>query len=318
MWLGGARIRSVPMRQQIPPLPGLHAFEAAARLGSFAAAAAELHLSPAAVSQRIRSLEGYLGVALFERLPRGVRLTDMGRAYLPTVRDLFDELSLATTGLFGSTSRQRLTVRVQISYAATWLMPRLPDFCATVPHVDLRIVCAIWADTLPPDEVDLEIRQGNGSWAGLTSELLHEDNAAVVCGHEHLRRYGPIRDTDDLAARPRVHILGYDDLWHRLFPGLPESEVRAQRPGSVITLDTSIAATELAAAGLHCALVPERFARAAVRAGRLALAHHELVPMRQAHYLLRSETTPQLSPAARAFAQWLIRKDIEDTPLGAT
>ncbi|MDT7686282.1 MAG: LysR family transcriptional regulator, glycine cleavage system transcriptional activator [Pseudonocardiales bacterium] len=260
------------MRQQIPPLPGLHAFEAAARLGSFAAAAAELHLSPAAVSQRIRSLEGYLGVALFERLPRGVRLTDMGLAYLPTVRDLFDELSLATTGLFGSTSRQRLTVRVQISYAATWLIPRLPDFCATVPHIDLRIVCAIWADTLPPDEVDLEIRQGNGSWAGLTSELLHEDNAAVVCGHEHLRRYGPIRDTDDIAARPRAHILGYDDLWHRLFPRpARERSARAtarqcDHPGHVHRGDRTRRRRPALRPGAR-ALRPGRGARRTTRAG---------------------------------------------------
>ncbi|MER5431850.1 LysR substrate-binding domain-containing protein [Streptomyces sp. NPDC002588] len=304
------------MRQQIPPLPGLHAFEAAARLGSFAAAADELHLSPAAVSQRIRSLENWLGVALFERRARSVELTEMGVAYVSTVRDLFDELSLTTAGLFGSTSRRRLTVRVQVSYATTWLMPRLQDFCESVPHVDLRVVCSIWADALPPDEVDLEIRQGNGSWAGFTAELLHEDKAALVCSPRHLERYGPVLSADDLVARPRVHVLGYDDMWPRLFRDLPADDERAEHTGGVITVDTSIAATEFAAAGLHCALVPERFARAAVRGGRLVLAHHRLAPMRQAHYLLRSEDTPQLSPEARAFTQWLIRKDIEDGPLG--
>ena len=80
---------------------GLHAYEAAARHGSFVAAAAELHLSPAAVSQRVRNLEAHLGVQLFERLPRSVQLTEMGRAYLPAVRDIFDDLSAATSGLFG-------------------------------------------------------------------------------------------------------------------------------------------------------------------------------------------------------------------------
>ncbi|MGW0711442.1 hypothetical protein ACWD4G_36745 [Streptomyces sp. NPDC002643] len=84
-----------------------------------------------------------------------------------------------------------------------------------------------------------------------------------------------------------------------------------------IGLIVTVVATVLAAAGLHCALVPERFARATVRSGRLALAHNRLVPMRQAHYLLRSEDTPQLFPEARAFTQWLIQKDIEDGPLGS-
>lgn len=297
------------MRPALPPLPGLHAFEATARLGSFVAAADELHLSPATVSQRVRSLEKHFGIALFERLPRSVLLTEMGQAYLPTVRDLFDDLSVATTGLFGAARHQQLTVRVQVSYAVTWLMPRLHDFCAAFPHIDVRIVCAIWADALPPDEVDLEIRHGDGNWPGFTADLLHEDHAAVVCSPRHLERHGPIRTRDDLEDRPRVRVLGYDDLWQRLFPHTSGPQ---EPPGNSITLDTAIAATEFAAAGTHCALVPERFARAAVRDGRLCLAHDQLIPMRQSHYLLRNEHTPQLTPEARTFAQWLIRQDIHD------
>lgn len=99
------------MRDPLPPLPGVQAFEAAARLGSFAAAASELHLSPAAVSQRIRSLETHLGVPLFERLARSVELTELGRAYLPAVRESLDDLAAATVGLFAPARREQLTVR---------------------------------------------------------------------------------------------------------------------------------------------------------------------------------------------------------------
>ncbi len=299
------------MRQTVPPLPGLLAYEAVARLGSFVSAADELHLSPSAVSQRVRSLEAYLGIALFERLPRSVRLTEMGQAYLPSVRETFDDLAAATTGLFGSTSRQRLTVRVPVSYATTWLVPRLQDFCDAYPHIDLRIIGAIWADALPPHEVDLEIRQGGGRWPGFVAELLHDDRAVVVASPEHVDRYGPIADTDGLAGRPRVHVLGYDDLWLRLFPASGGQQPAA---GSSITVDTAIAATEFAASGLYCALVPERFARAAVRGGRLVVAHDRMVPMRQAHYLLRPRDAPELSSQARTFVQWLVRQDIDDTP----
>ena len=153
----------------IPPLLGLHAYEAAARHLSFAAAAAEMHLSASAVSQRVRTLETHLGVQLFERLPRSLRLTPLGEAYLPAVRDVFLELSAATTDLFETTDRASLTVRVQIAYATTWLAPRLPDFCASFPHIDLKLVSAIWADALPPSEIDLEIRQGNGAWPGCSN-----------------------------------------------------------------------------------------------------------------------------------------------------
>ncbi len=290
------------MRAKIPPLTTLHAYEAAARLGSFAAAAQELHLSPSAVSHRVRSLEAHLGVALFERLPRSVRLTEMGRAYLPAVRTAFEDLSVATMGLFGSSSRRTLTVRVQISYASTWLAPRLPRFCDDHPHIDLRVFSAIWADVLPPEEADLEIRQGAGHWPGFSAELLHEDHAVTICGPGHTQRYGPVGSVGDLASRPRVHVLGLEDLWLRLFQqaGVTEEPV-AER----VTLDTSVAAIEFAAAGDHCAIVPERFARHALAAGRVMRACDILVKMRQAHYVLRAQTGRSPTPEALSFIRWL-------------
>ncbi len=297
------------MRHTIPPLSTLRAYEAAARLGSFAAAAHELHLSQSAISQRIRALEAHLGVALFERHARSVRLTEMGRAYLPAVQSAFEDLSVATMGLFGSANRNRLTVRVQISYATTWLAPRLQDFCDEHPHVDLRIVSAIWADALPPDEVDLDIRQGAGQWPGLSAELLHDDHAVAVHGPSYTQRHGPVRSVDDLAARPRVHVLGLEDLWPRLFQQAGVTELPA---GGRVTLDTSVAALEFAAAGDHCAIVPERFARDALAHGRVTRACDTLVEMRQSHYVLRAHARRPPAPEALAFIRWLRDLDADE------
>lgn len=309
----GRRVASRYVRTPLPPLPGLLAYEATARLGSIAAAADELGLSASAVSQRIRVLETRLGIALFERQARSIRLTPMGQAYLPTVRGAFDDLSAGTTGLFGQgAGRGRLTVRAQVSYAMTWLVPRLPAFHDDYPHIDLRVVTAIWANEVPPHEVDLEIRHGNGRWTGFTADLLHEDQAVVVGSPAHLETYGPLTGPADLEQRPRVHVIGYDDLWQRLFPHTPPPSRGAE---ATITLDTTVAATQFAAAGLHCALVPERFARAAVREGRLVMLHDRLVPLRQSHYLLQREGEAHMTPEGRTFVQWLIRQDIEDPPL---
>ncbi len=290
------------MRHTIPPLTTLHAYEAAARLGSFAAAATELHLSQSAVSQRVRALEAHLGVALFERLPRSVRLTEMGRAYLPAVQSAFEDLSVATMGLFGSANRNRLTVRVQISYASTWLAPRLQNFCDDHPHIDLRIVSAIWADALPPDEVDLDIRQGAGQWPGFSAEMLHEDHAVAIHGPSHTLRYGPVDRVEDLVTRPRVHVLGFEDLWRRLFQ---QADVEESPDAERVTLDTSVAALEFVAAGDHCAIVPERFAQDALAAGRVARACDTRVEMRQSHYVLRAHTGRPPMPEALAFIKWL-------------
>lgn len=300
------------MDTSVPPLLGLHAFEAASRHLSFAAAAEEMHLSASAVSQRVRVLEAHLGTRLFERLPRSVRLTEAGEAYLPAVRDMFEDLAAVTNGLFGGNSQARLTVRVQVAYAVTWLGPRLPDFRAASPHVDVQLVSAIWADALPPSQVDLEIRQGNGSWPGFVATRLHEDTAVAVCGPEYLRRHGaPVR-VEDLALHPRVHVLGFDDVWRGFFPGHAAS---GAAPPRALTVDTAVAALEIVAGSDYWAIVPELFARRAVRAGRVLVAHDVAVPMRQDHYLLRRDDSSRPSGEALRFVRWLREQDRQDPPL---
>jgi len=300
------------MDSPIPPLLGLHAYEAAARHLSFAAAAAEMHLSASAISQRVRTLEAHLGVRLFERLPRSLALTEMGEAYLPAVRDMFEDLSAATSGLFGGSRQASLTVRTQIAYATTWLAPRLPDFCASFPHIDVQLVSAIWADALPPSDIDLEIRQGNGSWPGFVSTKVHDDTAIAICGPQYLERYGPATRVEDLVAHGRVHVLGFDDLWRRFFP---TEDAFPAAPPRVLTVDTSIAAVEVVASSDYWAIVPERFARRAVHAGHVFVAHGAAVPMRQNHYLLRRDDASPLSGEASAFIRWLRAQDRLDPPL---
>ena len=296
----------------IPPLLGLHAYEAAARHLSFAAAATELHLSASAVSQRVRTLEAHLGVQLFERLPRSLRLTPVGEAYLPAVRDIFQDLSAATSGLFETTDRASLTVRVQISYATTWLAPRLPDFSASFPHIDLTLVSAIWADALPPSEIDLEIRQGTGAWPGFVSTKLHDDTAVAVYGPHFLEAHGPVDSVGDLLPHGRVHLLGFEDLWRRVMPG--EDPFR-EAPPRVLTVDTSLAALEVVAASPFWAFLPERFVRRAVRAGHVHIAGDASVRMRQDHYVLRRDDTARLSGEASAFLRWLRAQDLLDPPV---
>lgn len=298
------------MTSAVPPLLGLHAFEAAARHGSFVAAGEELHLSPAAISQRVRALERHLGFDLFERLPRSVALTELGRAYLPSVREAFNDLAAATVGLFGSPDRAQLTLRVQISYAVTWLVPRLRLFQDSFGHVGVRILSAIWTDTLPPDEVDLEIRQGTGSWPGFHAEKLHDDTAVAVCGSHLLEHHGPFADLEELQALPRVQVLGFDDVVQRFLPGETPPTV-----AQAMVVDTSIAALEMVAAGSFWTIVPERFARPAVRAGRVSVALDVAVPMRQAHYLLHRSDSSRRSAEAAAFAAWLRAQDALDPPL---
>src|ERR1700676_5243341 len=119
----------------LPTLTWLRAFEAAARTSSFAAAAAELNLTSGAISYQIRALEAHLGFSLFERLPRGVKLTAMGAGYLPPVRKAFEELADSTVGLFSGSGRLQISVNAPVALAALWLAPKLPEFSSAHPPI---------------------------------------------------------------------------------------------------------------------------------------------------------------------------------------
>ena len=194
-----ARARVAWCVNPLPPLPGVQAFEAAARLGSFAAAAAELHLSPAAVSQRIRSLETHLGVPLFERLARSVELTELGRAYLPSVRESLDDLAAATGGLFAPARREQLTVRHPGVVRDDLARPAPAPVPSRATRDRPASVCSVWSEALTPGEVDLDIHQGRGAWPGVHARLLHHDDAVVVHGPAPPRPLGP----DPRRRRPR-------------------------------------------------------------------------------------------------------------------
>jgi LysR family glycine cleavage system transcriptional activator len=287
------------MRTPIPSLIDLEAFEAAARHGSFVAAATELHLTASAISHRVRSLERQLGVVLFVRHARRIELTDHGRTYMPAVRRAFDELATSTSGLFGFVRpTRRLTVRMPISFAVTVVAPRLHQF-------ELRLVSAIWADSLAAEDVDLDVRFGAGAWPGHQAELLHHETATVVWSPEFAGRVGlpsvaAPSDLAVLAGHPRVHVLGIENLWFELL-----GPVAAGLSSSDLTVDTSLAAIELAGTGTCSAMVLSRFVARQVADGRLCTVPDACLPMAQAHYLVQPSSRTERSEEATAFADWL-------------
>src|SRR5580700_10455299 len=129
----------------------------------------------------LRALEAHLGFALFERRPRGVKLTPMGVAYLPPVRKAFEELADSTVGLFGGSERVQITVHAPVSLAALWLAPRLPAFSSVNPSIDVRLSSVIWDNAVADEATDLEIRYGAGHWHGYRSEHLLNQNILAVC-----------------------------------------------------------------------------------------------------------------------------------------
>lgn len=289
------------MAHPLPPLVWIRSFEAAARHLGFAAAAVELNLTPAAVSQHIRALEGQFGFALFERLPRGVALTPMGAAYLPSVRQALDDLAIATVGLFGAGQRSRLTVRCVFSFAALRLAPRLPEFQRANPGVSLRLLTSVWSDGEPGGDLDVDIRYGDASREPGALRLA----AAVsvpVCPPGADFRAGAAAGLRAALAGGAVHVMGCENLWTRLARSLgwPDGTVPA---GAAV--DSSVAALEMVAAGSACAIIERDLAAGHIAAGRvsappgLELAHEET------HYAALPRRARPPSPAALRFLGWL-------------
>jgi LysR family glycine cleavage system transcriptional activator len=163
------------MTDRLPPLTALRAFDAAARHMSFARAADELHVTPAALSFQIKSLEQHLGAPLFHRLNRAVALTDAGKALAPGVSDGFQTLAAAWRAAERTQDNQTLTVTAGPAFTAKWLAPRLYEFAQAHPEVELRFSASLKLMDFGRDAIDVAIRFGRGTDEGLYSVPLAEE-----------------------------------------------------------------------------------------------------------------------------------------------
>lgn len=285
----------------LPHPTWLRTFEAAARLSSFSAAADELGLTPAAVSQQMRLLEQRLNTTLFVRLPRGVALTEIGKAYSQPVHKSLADLRVATSGLFGEAKRQQIKVRVAVSCAALVIAPRLHEFLEAHPHIDVEMSTFVWANRFQGQLSDIDIRFGYGDWSdGHVTHLGHEF-AIPVCHPEYLRSFGSNPTLDELAARHIVTIQGSETDWPQMFEqlGLPAPVFSRES-----RFDSSILALQAVSAGSGVTIVLESFARAFIDQGILVAPVSEKVAIRPAHFLVERSGAEKRDEIS-AFAEWV-------------
>ena len=168
------------MTRHAPSLNRLRAFESAARLGSFAAAATELHVTPAAVSQKVQLLEGDLGFKLFRRHANNLELTDQGRAYQPGLHDAFEAIARLTDQVRAMRAGPVLTVGVAPTLALHWLIPRLPHFNKLHADTEVRIATGGLMNPMR-DDWTCTVRRGEGNWPGYEAIELFPSTLVAVC-----------------------------------------------------------------------------------------------------------------------------------------
>jgi LysR family glycine cleavage system transcriptional activator len=227
----------------------------------------------------------------------------MGRAYLAPVRKAFDELSASTTGLFGPVGETALHLRVPVSFAVLWLAQRLPQFCRSYPNIRVRLHSAIWADAMPADKIDIDIRYGHGNWAGFRSELIFR-NPSIPVSPMTSRVSCPA----DIKEENVILIMGLEDYWLRLFQ---QTGLSMPAHRHVITVDTSLAALELVAAGLGHTIVQRCFAEPLIAAGRVRQSFEINLAQDNAHYFLFREDEKTLKPEVRLFRDWIMEQAVD-------
>jgi LysR family glycine cleavage system transcriptional activator len=254
------------MKRSLPPLNALRAFEAVGRRGSFKDAAAELHVTPGAVSQQVRALEAWLGSALFERHNRHVKPTLAAQAYLREIGPLFAQLARATAGFDSPESISRtLSVNAPATFTLRWLVPRLAGFRAAHPGVDLSIETSnAPLDSLKEDH-DLVIRGGPDTFYGYSMQPFLTEQRLPVCSPE-LLRHTPLRTPRDLRRHTLLHTSSLPRLWP---DWLASARVPALRPVAALTFDHFYLTLQAAVDGIGIAMGPTALIAGDLASGRL-------------------------------------------------
>jgi LysR family glycine cleavage system transcriptional activator len=247
---------------ELPPLNSLRAFDAAGRRLSFRSAADELGVTQGAVAQHVRQLEAHLDVVLFERVPKGLAFTPVGRSYHNRITGVFADLRAATAELKPEPSK--IVISVTPTFAAKWLIPNLPDFTAAHPDIDLRIMATEKVSSFHSDGIDLAVRQGSPPFgASLDVTLLFRQSLIAVAAPKFGGMGGTPLDPDKLASMPKIH--DTHDQWPSYLAHLG---VQDQSPRHLRLSQTSLA-VDAAIAGQGLALVSRFLVAHDLEAGRL-------------------------------------------------
>jgi LysR family glycine cleavage system transcriptional activator/LysR family transcriptional regulator of beta-lactamase len=284
--------------RHLPSLNGLRAFEAAARHGSFTAAAHELNVTQAAVSRAVRLLEERLGFPLFRRHANGLELTDQGRAFQPGLTDAFNTIARLTDHVAAMRSGSVLTIGVAPAFALLWLIPRLADFNRIHPEVEVRMATGGLMNPLR-DDWTCTVRRGLGDWPGYTAEKLFPATLVPACTPTVAASLQHPRDLRDATLIVVSHLRSQWTLWFEA-AGLcapVQSAAEASFESSTMAMQAV-----LDGVGITVAQLP--YVSDALAAGRLVTPFR--IPARgQEAWYLAYRTIRQDDPALLAFRSWL-------------
>ena len=304
---GYANLRNMrTLKRSLPHPNALVAFEATARHLSITRAADELALTQAAVSRKIKGLEEDLGVALFRRLHRALRLTAEGERLHAAVGASLWRIAETAEALREQGAPAQVSLQTTIAFAAFWLMPRLPEFRAAYPEVSVRLSASDEQADLAAEGLDAAVRFGAGRWPGLAGRRLMAEEVFPVCSPGYLARNPELRTPEDLYAHTLLHLdVSYRDWmdWGDWFRGLDLAAPAIKRG---LRFNTYIILVQAATAGEGVALGWRRLVQDMLRGGSLVQPLAASRAAGGAYHLVWPEATGP-TPETRCFLDWIQR-----------
>ena len=231
------------------PLRSISIFHAVARSASITKAAQELGVTPSAVSQQIHVLEGYLGTALLTKAGRRIKLTEAGERYFTVISERVEQIVDATERLRGHHAVMVLSVRASPSFASKWLLPRLQKFLTQRPQLEVRIDGTNEVTDFAYEDVDVEIRHGEGNWPGLYVEAIAREQFLPVCAPSY--GMGASLAVSDIIDHKLIHSVKSQVQWEGW---LDSAGVKRDKRWRRLLFDRSHMAIDAAVAGMGIAL----------------------------------------------------------------
>lgn len=286
----------------LPHLTFLRSFEAAARHLSFTAASEELNCTQSAVSNHVRSLEEFIGRPLFVRHPRSLSMTDVGEAYLPSVRHALQEIDIATQSIISQSHKREVAISCPVSLAQNWLPQVVAGFTALHPDIDFTLHSTVWVDVEDSvSDISITIEHSDDVDSGQVQ--LWPEKLALACAPGYRIDGAELSDAAQLHEARLIHILGRPAYWEMAAKALGEKTLELR--GGFQT-NSSNAALELAVNGLGCVVVPKSLVKKYAAQGLLIEPFDFDLPCPWSYYARFKDKSA--TPSVKQFKTWLLQE----------
>jgi len=297
-------------RTELPPLASLIAFEAAGRHLNLTHAGAELNVSQAAVSKQIQNLERHLGLLLFNREHRGLKLTNEGRRFHESVTMGLSHIANKAKELSMGSKTADITISCSVTFASFWLLARIADYRKEYPETDIKLLATAKMRDFGTKGIDFAVRYGKGNWDNVEADQLFENQVFPVCSPAYFIKNGPIENIKELAQSTLLHLTQYDRNWVSWEAWFSFFSKRPPNFSHDLQFDSYTVLINAALRGDGLALCSSILAEDFLARGELLRPLPAKLPSEYSFYLLRPAEYV-LGASAKKFHSWLLRKASE-------